>query len=40
MTIVYTILAIVAAIALIALLLPRNVIVTRQIDVRYLLGSK
>jgi hypothetical protein len=33
MTIVYTILAIVAAIALIALLLPRKVIVTRQADV-------
>ena len=33
MTIVYTILAIVAAIALFALLLPRKVIVTRQADV-------
>jgi hypothetical protein len=33
MTIVYTILAIVAAVALIALLLPRNVVVTRQAEV-------
>ena len=33
MTIVYTILTIVAAIALIALLLPREVIVTRQADI-------
>jgi hypothetical protein len=33
MTIIYTILAIVAAIALIALLLPRKVVVTRQTDV-------
>jgi len=33
MTIVYTITAIIAAIALIALLLPRKVIVTRQADV-------
>lgn len=33
MTIVYTALAIVAAIALIALLLPRKVVVTRQADV-------
>lgn len=33
MTILYTILAIVAAVALIALLLPRNVAVTRQVDV-------
>ena len=33
MTIVYTVLAIVAAIALIALLLPRKVVVTRQADV-------
>lgn len=33
MTIIYTLVAIVAAIALIALLLPRKVIVTRQTDV-------
>lgn len=33
MTIVYTVLAIIAAIALIALLLPRKVVVTRQADV-------
>ena len=33
MTIVYTIVAIIAAIALIALLLPRKVVVTRKIEV-------
>ncbi|WP_299741184.1 hypothetical protein, partial [uncultured Roseobacter sp.] len=33
MTIVYTIVALIAAIALIALLLPRKVVVTRQADV-------
>ena len=33
MTIVYTIVAIIAAVALIALLLPRKVVVTRQADV-------
>jgi len=33
MTIVYTIIAVIAAVALIALLLPRKVVVTRQTDV-------
>ena len=34
MTIVYTFIAVIAAVALIALLLPRTVVVTRQTDVR------